>query len=213
MCIRDSVIAEPMGRNTAACTGLAATLLQLDDPDATCIVLPADHLIGDDEAFRSAMAAGAALVAEEGGLLTFGVKPTRPETGYGYLEVGDEHRSVDRWVVHRLQRFVEKPDLDRAKRYLEGGTHLWNAGIFAWRTADLLSEMARQLPELAAGLERIASAWSAGRGHDELAAVYPGLPDISMDFAVMEGAGSCWTDPVDLPWSDVGSWLSMADEL
>jgi mannose-1-phosphate guanylyltransferase len=208
-----NVIAEPVGRNTAACTGLAAALLQLGDPEATCIVLPADHLIGDDEAFRSAMAAGAALVTDEGGLLTFGVKPTRPETGYGYLEVGDEHRSIDRWVIHRLRRFVEKPDLDRATNYLEGGAHLWNAGIFAWRAADLLGEMARQLPELASGLERIGSAWSAGRGPDELATVYPDLPATSVDFGVMEGAERCWTMPVDFPWSDVGSWLAMADEL
>jgi mannose-1-phosphate guanylyltransferase len=208
-----NILAEPVGRNTAACVGLAAHAVGAGDGDAVCLVLPADHLIGDDERFRSAMAAGADMVAAEGGLLTFGIQPTRPETGYGYLELGPEHARVAGWTVHELQRFVEKPDSDRAQTYLEDGRYRWNAGIFAWRAQDLLEEMERQLPDLAAGLARIGSALPGADGEKVLADVYPTLPATSVDFGIMEGARRSWVLPVDFPWSDVGSWSALADEL
>lgn len=208
-----NILAEPVGRNTAACVGLAAHAVGAGDDDAVCIVLPADHLIGDDENFRSAMAAGADLVAREGGLLSFGIQPTRPETGYGYLEVGREHARDGRWTVHQLQAFVEKPDVHRAEGYISSGRFLWNAGIFAWRGRDLLTEMERQLPELSAGLERIGQARSSADADAILAEVYPTLPATSVDVGIMEGARQCWVMPVDFPWSDVGSWPSLADEM
>ena len=127
-----NVLAEPVGRNTAACVCLAAHAALRRDPDATCVVFPADHVIGDQPRFRSAMAAGARLVEREGGLLTFGIQPNRPETGYGYLEAGPMHSRDGEWEIRRLDRFVEKPDADRARRYVESGRFLWNAGIFAW---------------------------------------------------------------------------------
>ena len=208
-----NMVSEPVGRNTAACVGLAAYAIGRDDPDAVCLVLPADHLIGDDHRFRSAMAAGARAVERDGGLLTFGIRPDRPETGYGYLEVGDEHARDEGWTVHRLQAFVEKPDRGRAEDYVASGRYLWNAGIFAWRTRDLISELERQLPDLATGLERISAAAAGGAGAEVLAEVYPTLPSISVDFGVMEGALRRWVVPVDFPWSDVGSWPALADQL
>ena len=111
-----NILSEPMGRNTAACAGLAAQAIQKVDPEGVCIVLPADHVIGEEKQFRSAMAAGAEFVSREGGLLTFGVRPTRPETGYGYLELGLEHSRKGEWSIHRLRQFVEKPDVDRTWR-------------------------------------------------------------------------------------------------
>jgi mannose-1-phosphate guanylyltransferase len=115
--------------------------------------------------------------------------------------------------VHRLQRFVEKPDAARARRYLEAGGFLWNAGIFAWRAADLLDEIERQLPDLARGLDEIAEAWTTAARQSVLERIYPSLPATSVDFGVMEGADRCWTIPVDFPWSDIGSWLAAADRL
>jgi mannose-1-phosphate guanylyltransferase len=206
-----NILAEPVGRNTAACVGLAAHAI--GDHDAVCLVLPADHLIGDDERFRSAMAAGAEVVEREGGLLAFGIQPTRPETGYGYLEIGEAEAQVGRWPVCRLAAFVEKPDLERARAYVEDGRYLWNAGIFAWRARDLLAEMERQLPDLAAGLARIAEALPGPDAAAVLAEIYPTLPATSVDFGIMEGAERCWVVPVDFSWSDVGSWLALADEL
>lgn len=209
----DNVLAEPIGRNTAACAGLAAHAALSRDPEATCVVLPADHVIGEEDRFRSAMTAGAKLVDREGGLLTFGVQPTRPETGYGYLELGPEHSRDGEWVIHNLQRFVEKPDPDRAQSYLVAGGFLWNAGIFAWRATDLLDEVGRQLPDLAAGLSEVAAALGTPDFDAVLAGVYPELPATSVDFGIMENADRCWTIPVDFPWSDVGSWPALAEAL
>jgi mannose-1-phosphate guanylyltransferase len=209
----DNVLAEPVSRNTAACAGLAAYAVLSRDPEATCVVLPADHLIGQENRFRSAMAAGAQLVDREGGLLTFGVQPTRPETGYGYLELGPEHSRDGEWTIHNLQRFVEKPDADRAQRYLESGRFLWNAGIFAWRATYLLDEVRRQLPDLAEGLAKVAAALGTPESDTVLTEVYPDLPATSVDFGIMENADRCWTVPVDFPWSDVGSWLALAEAL
>jgi len=209
----ENILAEPVGRNTAACTGLAAHAILARDSDATCVVLPADHIIGEEARFRSAMAAGADLVSSKGGLLTFGIQPTRPETGYGYLELGEERVHAGEWTVHRLERFVEKPDAGCAASYVDSGRFLWNAGIFAWRAADLLEETRRQLPELARGLDTIGGVLGTAEADDLIAEVYPSLPATSVDFGIMEGARECWVVPVDFPWSDVGSWSALAETL
>ena len=208
-----NVLAEPVGRNTAACAGFAAHGALDKDPDATCIVLPADHVIAEADRFWSAMEAGARAVERDGGLLTFGVQPTRPETGYGYLELGPEHTREGVWAIHRLQRFVEKPNAARAQRFVESGRFLWNAGIFAWRARDLLDEIERQLPELAAGLARIAASFGTAKAGATLDEVYPTLPATSVDFGIMEKAERCWTVPVDFPWSDIGSWPALEEVL
>jgi mannose-1-phosphate guanylyltransferase len=208
-----NVLAEPVGRNTASCAGFAAHVALSGDPEATCIVLPADHVIGEVDRFRAAIEAGTRMVERDGGLLTFGVKPTRPETGYGYLELGAEHARDGEWAIHRLQRFVEKPDLDRARLFVESGHFLWNAGIFAWRATDLLNEIGRQLPDLAAGLGRIAASHGSADAGATLEEVYPTLPATSVDFGVMEKAERCWTVPVDFPWSDIGSWPALEEVL
>ena len=208
-----NILAEPVGRNTAACVGLAAHAILAADPDGTCVVLPADHVIGEEARFRSALAAGADMVTRDGGLLTFGVQPRCAETGYGYLEVGAEHTRNGDWTIHHLERFVEKPDAARASTYVDSGKYLWNAGIFAWRAADLLDEVKRQLPELSKGLGRIAASLGTPDAEAVLAEVYPSLPSTSVDFGVMEGARCCWTIPVDFPWSDVGSWPALDETI
>ncbi len=200
-----NILGEPAGRDTAACAGYAAARLLTEDSEAVCLVLPADHVIGDHEAFRTAMLAGVDHVNSHGGLLTFGVRPTRPETGYGYLQLGDA-APTGTSRVHRLQRFVEKPDIETARRYLDDGGYLWNAGIFAWRAADILSEIRRQLPELAAGLGRLSAAFGTPQERATIQEIYPTLPRTSVDFGIMEHAGTVWCVPVKFPWSDVGSW-------
>jgi mannose-1-phosphate guanylyltransferase len=208
-----NVLAEPVGRNTAACAGFAAHAVLARDREGVCVVFPADHVIGEIDRFRSAMGVGARLVESEGGLLTFGVKPTRPETGYGYLEVGDEHRRDGEWAIHGLQRFVEKPDADRAQQYIDSGHFLWNAGIFAWRARDLLDEIDRQLPELGEGLSILAASLGSSTIDTVLGEIYPSLPATSVDFGIMEKATRCWVVPVDFPWSDVGSWPALEEVL
>ena len=209
----DHVLAEPVGRDTAACAGFAAMAVLRDDPEAVCAVLPADHVIRDASRFRRAVEAGSSHVAREGGLLTFGVRPTRPETGFGYLRIGAEHGDLGEWTVHRLAEFVEKPDLDTARRYLAEGGYLWNSGMFVWPAAELLEEIRLQLPRLAEGLQRIAGEWGTARAAAVVDEVYPTLPRISVDYGVMEGAQRCWTIPVAFPWSDVGAWPALGELL
>lgn len=204
----ENVVGEPEGRDTAACVGLAAVLLLERDPDAICLVLPADHVIGEEEKFRSALDVGLAHVSCHGGLMTFGLKPRFPATGFGYLHIGEKVQEAGAGDVHRLDGFVEKPDAETARSYLEDGNYLWNAGIFAWKAKDLLVEIRRQLPLLAEGLDEISAASVVARG-DVLRRVYPGLPRISVDFGIMEQAEQCWVIPVDYPWSDVGSWPAL----
>jgi mannose-1-phosphate guanylyltransferase len=209
----DHILAEPTGRDTAACAAFAARTLLHRDPDAHCLVFPADHVIPDEDRFRSAMAAGAAMVAERGGLLTFGIEPTRPETGFGYLDVGDEIRRLDGWRIHELERFFEKPDLAAAESYLAAGGYLWNSGMFAWRATDLLAEVHRQLPLLFDGIAVIGDALGTSDEAGVLNEVYPHLPRTSVDFGIMEQARQCWCLPVDFAWSDVGSWPALAEVL
>lgn len=209
----DHVLTEPVGRDTAACTGLAAVAVRHGDPEGVCVVLPADHIIRDASRFRRAVEAGCSHVAREGGLLTFGVRPTRPETGFGYLRIGAEHGSIDEWSVHRLAEFVEKPDLDTARRYLAEGGYLWNSGMFVWPVSELLEEIRLQLPRLSDGLERVAAAWGTVDADPVVGEVYPTLPRVSVDFGVMEGARRRWTIPVAFPWSDVGAWPALGELL
>ncbi len=201
-----NVLGEPVGRDTAACVGYAAVRLLSEDPGATCLVLPADHVIGDAASFRSTMEAGIAHVEASGGLLTFGVRPTRPETGYGYLRTGERTAEIGGHPIHRLERFVEKPDAATAARYLEEGGYLWNSGMFVWRAQDLLAEIRRQLPRLAEGLDTIARALGTPSEAETTERVYPELPRTSVDYGIMEGAERAWCVPAAFPWSDVGSW-------
>ncbi len=202
-----NLLAEPAARDTAACVGWASRTIVEADPDAVCVVLPADHVIGEEDRLRETLAAGARHVGETGGLLTFGVRPTRPETGYGYLKLGPVQRRIGGLAVHVLERFVEKPDAATARDYLASDRYLWNSGIFAWKAADLLEEIGRQLPALAEGLEALAAEPAAADR------VYPSLPKTSVDYGIMEGARRVWTIPVDFPWSDVGSWPALAEVL
>lgn len=208
-----NVLGEPAGRDTAACVGLAAEILRRKDPEAVCLVLPADHMIPDEEEFRIAMEVGVRQVEDHGGLLTFGLKPTGPETGFGYLQIGEACRAINGHQVHSLRRFVEKPDTVTAQAYLDQGNFLWNSGMFAWKAVDLLSEIDRQLPLLAQGLRRIGEAQGTTNEADVLDEVYPILPRISVDFGIMEGASVRWTVPVSFRWSDVGSWPGLKDVL
>ncbi|MCP4899337.1 MAG: mannose-1-phosphate guanylyltransferase, partial [bacterium] len=196
-----------------ACVALAAARLAKDDPDATCLVLPADHVIGELDRYRAAMNAGLDHVTEHGGLLTFGIRPERPETGYGYLELGPDQGTTSGWAVHRLKRFIEKPDSEAATHLVTDGKHLWNSGMFAWRATDLLKEVRRQLPVLAEGIDRLIPSLGTPAEDEALTRIYPKLPRTSVDYGVMEGALSTWTIPVDFPWSDVGSWPALRDVL
>ncbi|MBL8609061.1 MAG: mannose-1-phosphate guanylyltransferase [Myxococcales bacterium] len=200
----ENVLLEPVGRNTAPCIAWAAAHVARRDPEAVIAVLPSDHTIGDEEGFRGVLARALAS-AREGTVTTVGIKPTRPETGYGYVETG---AAASASGVLSVVRFVEKPDLERAKAYLEGGKHLWNAGMFFFRADAMRALVGRHLPELAAGVERIDRAASGPDAARVLAEVFPTLPSVSIDHGVMEKADRLAVVPGDFGWNDVGSWQS-----
>lgn len=202
---KHNVIAEPMGRNTAACLGLAARQVLAVDPEAVLLVLPADHFIGEAGRFLATLRRAAA-ACKGNELVTIGIHPTGPETGYGYIAVGGEQADG----LHRVERFTEKPDHDTALRFLESGNHLWNSGMFAFRADALWAALERWLPDTAAALAGLPAVLKGSRGREALQAVYEGLRSVSVDVAVFEPAsrepGRVLVLPGDFPWSDVGTW-------
>ncbi|MCL6622772.1 MAG: mannose-1-phosphate guanylyltransferase, partial [Syntrophobacterales bacterium] len=194
---------EPEGRNTAAAIGLATVYLQDKWPDGVMAVFPADHYIVETEELLAALSYGARW-ADDGYLVTFGITPHKPETGYGYLELGEP---LDpRGKAYHCRRFVEKPNLSQAKEFLAQGRFLWNSGIFMFRRDVIWEALKRHLPELTAKLAPLAN----GTGYD-LPMIYATLPSISFDYGVMEKAEGVVTIPVQMKWSDLGSWGALYD--
>lgn len=196
---------EPEAKNTAAAVGLAAVLLAGEPEADTLAVFPADHFIRNQAALHAALNVGAAL-AQEGYLVTFGITPSRPETGYGYIKAG---RPLLEGQAYEAARFVEKPPREQARRFLEEGGYYWNSGIFLFRREVFLEALARYLPEIHAGLSRL----TQSEGAPGLDGIYAGLPAVSLDHGVMEKAANVAVVPADLGWSDVGSWSALYDLL
>ncbi len=208
----DRVLVEPCGRNTAPAIALAAARIAADAPDAVMTVLSADHRIPDAAAFAASIRR-AAPAAAAGALVTLGVRPTRPETGYGYIRLG---RAAGRAHpgLHRVARFVEKPKRASAERYLAHGGYLWNAGIFVWTARSILDEIESKAPSLARALAPVRLAAGRRKGlATALAKTWPRLRSAPIDTAVLERSRRVWCLPVDWRWSDVGTWASLAEEL
>ncbi|MBC7225493.1 MAG: mannose-1-phosphate guanyltransferase, partial [Anaerolineae bacterium] len=205
----DNIIVEPSGRSTAPCVGLAALHILRRDPDAVMASLHADHVIRDAEGFRQALLA-AANVAEDGVLVTLGIQPTYPATGFGYIHRGEQVATSNGLPVFRVRRFVEKPPLPKAREYLESGEYYWNSGIFIWKAATILDEMRVHLPELHAQLMRIGQALDDARAPQVLEEVWEQVRPVSIDVGVMERAGRVLVLPLDVGWSDVGDWAALA---
>jgi len=213
-----SFMLEPFGRNTAPAVALGALFAQSQGwNDAVLLVLPADHLIRDQAAFAAAVACAADL-AQRGHLVTFGIAPTHPETGFGYIELGESVQppSENRPPAYRAQRFVEKPPLLTARQYLAAGNYVWNSGMFAFTPAAIIGAFARHAPGVLAGARPIAAAFAAAtNGMAEIdPSLFAAVPDISIDYAVMEPAATAGEVAVvrgTFDWSDVGSWQAVAD--
>lgn len=204
-------ILEPTGRNTAAAiTSAAIYLLRRHGPEAVMLVLPADHLIQDEEAFANA-ARQAAQLAQEGYLVTFGIEPTHAETGFGYIEADT---SVSLAQGMRVKRFVEKPDLVTAQRYCSAGNFYWNSGMFCFQAATLVAEMRVHAPEILDAVEASIAASTYSHNEQRLsldASTFSEVPDISIDYALMERSDNVATVPCAIGWSDIGSWTAMSE--
>tara|TARA_Y100000589_G_scaffold231903_3_gene219407 strand:+ start:1289 stop:2356 length:1068 start_codon:yes stop_codon:yes gene_type:complete len=213
----DRLLGEPTGRDTLNAIGLTATVLALRDPEAVFAVLTADHLITPQDEFARCMQLGFDLVeADSKRMVTFGITPTHPATGYGYVQLGEPVEGFD--AAHQTARFVEKPDEATARGYLESGDFAWNSGMFIFSAAGFLEATAAFAPEAAAGLQTIGDAWSGQDREAVLDAVYPALPRISVDYGIMEPASASGdfqvcTVPMAVQWIDVGSWPSYGETL
>jgi len=206
------ILSEPVGRNTAAAIGLAAAHLVARDPDAVMGVWPSDHHIADEDAFAAAAARAFALAEERGAVVSIGARPTRPETGFGYLELGDP---LDRGQGARaVRRFVEKPSATDAAAMVTGGGYLWNTGMCFARADRLLADIERHLPATHRALAAIGAALARGDSAEADAAAaerYPALPSISIDHGVLEHLTDIVCVAGDFGWNDVGSWSALAE--
>ncbi|MFQ5992739.1 MAG: mannose-1-phosphate guanylyltransferase/mannose-6-phosphate isomerase [Nitrospiraceae bacterium] len=210
--LRENFLIEPVGRNTAPAIALAAHYLVRRDPEAIMLVLPADHIIQDTERFKRAVSLGAAL-AVRGRLVTFGIRPIRPETGYGYIQPNRRVRlaKLGKLAGYAVKRFVEKPDARTAARYLRSRNYYWNSGIFIWRAAAILEELARYQPSLARTMCTIGAMGTPDVADGKGARAYRRLKALSIDQGVMERSARATMIPVDFRWSDVGNWSSLEE--
>jgi mannose-1-phosphate guanylyltransferase len=200
-----NVLAEPVGRDTAACIGIGAKVAQAIRKDAVLLVLAADHLVGQVDRFRAALLRAAELAASGPILVNIGLRPDRPATGYGYIEIGERVDGAEP-PAWKVRSFREKPDLETAARFVLGGDFLWNSGIFAFGAGTILEALQQHLPELARGLQQIQDP----RDATELARVYPTLPKISIDYGVMERADRRVVVEADFDWDDLGTFEAVA---
>lgn len=199
------VIIEPSGRNTAPAIGLACVHLHQRDPDAVVAFLPADHVITDTDGFQKALS-DAFRAAEAGHIVTLGITPTFPHTGYGYIKRGDSLPLAAGQALYTVERFLEKPNRATAEGFLQSGGYYWNGGIFISRADQMLAEIQRQLPTVYSRLQQIKEALAHPNAATVLAEAWAEMPNISIDYGVMEGAQQVAVTPLAAGWNDVGSW-------
>ena len=207
---KDSVLVEPLARNTAPAIGWAASLIRRKDPDGVMLVMPADHVIPDRGEYLDAIKL-AVHVARDGALVTLGIKPKRPETGYGYIQADPQRRlgKQRRLSAFGVTRFVEKPDRSTAKRYLRSGKFYWNSGIFVWRADAILNEMAALMPALSAGLGRLEIAMGTSDEARALEEFYQKTESISIDYGILQKTRRAAVIPASFRWSDIGNWSTL----
>ncbi|MCX7851452.1 MAG: mannose-1-phosphate guanylyltransferase [Caldilineales bacterium] len=208
-----NIIGEPVARGSAAAIGLAAIHLQARDPDAVMAVLTADHLIAEAETLRRILV-GAAELAQQGKLITLGIKPTFPETGYGYIEMGEELGCFNGMPARRVRSFREKPDRQTAEAFLRNGNYAWNSGMFIWRVDTILAALATHMPALHAALQALAPALHTAAEADAFRRHwFPLDGTVTIDYGVMERATDVAVFPADLGWNDIGSWAALLEVL
>jgi mannose-1-phosphate guanylyltransferase len=199
----ENIIAEPFGRNTAACIGLASVIISAKCKDAVIVTLPADHIILDKEAFHKTILSAAEYADKSKGLVTIGIMPSRPETGYGYIQI--EEGPVEN-EVYKVLTFAEKPNYSTAVRFIESGDFMWNSGMFIWRADAIQNEIKIHMPDLHDGLKTLQKSVGTADFEKALAGVYGQLKSISIDYGVMEKSNKVYLTKGSFDWSDVGSW-------
>lgn len=196
------VLLEPCMRNTAPCIAYVSWKIQKEDEDAQIVVAPSDHLVLDVPAFQKAIRQGFDFLQKEAGILTLGIKPSRPDTGYGYIKVGDETEVG----IHVLERFCEKPALPIAIDYFQSGKYVWNSGMFMWSVKTIVGEIRKYAPEIASVMDKIAPSMFCENEQAVVNDLFPTCSKISIDYAVMENTDLAFVEPAEFGWSDLGTW-------
>lgn len=199
----ENIIAEPFGRNTSACIALASLYVKKRNPKAVTVVLPADHIIKEVDLFQKTVCTGAEFAEESNGLVTIGLTPTRPETGFGYIQIDDDASGKE---VFPVKTFAEKPNYDTAVRFVESGDFLWNSGIFIWRIDAILSEFRIHMPELFAVIRKFEAHIDKENFEEVLLDGYGHLRNISIDYGIMENSRKVYLTKGAFSWYDVGNW-------
>lgn len=203
----ENILAEPAARNTAPCIGLAAAVIQKKYDDAIMLVLPADHLIKFNQMYIDTLRQAISVAEHGSNLVTIGITPTYPETGYGYIHFGkDEDVPAG---VYNVRRFVEKPNIELAKEYVGSGEYLWNSGMFTWKASSIMSNLDKFMPDMTEGLAKIKESFGTDSFNDVLKQVFPTFKSESVDFGIMERATGIYTIPGNFGWDDVGNWLAL----
>lgn len=206
----ENIIGEPVGRNTAPCVALAAAFLQKKDPEATMIVLPADHFISDEKAFRSYLKTAVKQAEASKNLVTIGIKPNRPETGYGYIQFDMETAAtIEGNEVHKVKTFTEKPDQFTAEKFIQSGDFLWNSGMFVWKASTILEQVEKHLPQIHTEVEKVEPRLFGDTHEESINDFYRNCISISIDYGIMEKAETVHVVPGEFGWNDVGSWKAV----
>ena len=206
----DQILLEPIGRNTAPCIGYAAYKLKMRDPKASMVVTPSDHLVLDRPEFEKVIGESLDFAEAHHTLVTIGITPSRPDTGYGYIQIDADTR-ID--TLNRVKTFTEKPTADVAKMFVESGEFFWNSGIFVWRVEDIVKEFHLRLPELNQQFSSISAHYNTPQEHEAIRRIYPECRNISIDYGIMEKAENVYVRCADFGWSDIGTWNSLYQHL
>ncbi len=206
----DQILLEPIGRNTAPCIGYAAYKLKMRDPQAEMVVTPSDHLVLDRPEFEKVIGEAFDFAAEHHTLVTIGITPSRPDTGYGYIQIDADTR-ID--TLNRVKTFTEKPTADVAKMFVDSGEFFWNSGIFVWRAEDIVREFYIHLPELNQQFSSISEHYNTPQEREAIRRIYPQCRNISIDYGIMEKAENVYVRCADFGWSDIGTWNSLYQHL
>lgn len=207
-----NIVGEPVGRNTAPCVAAAAALIREQDPEGTMAVLPADHHISQPDKFISILEAADAQASDGQSLVTIGIEPDHPETGFGYIEFDTDVSETQKGhEIKKVKQFREKPDLDTAKDFIASGNFLWNSGMFIWQASTILDEFKKHLPTIYNEVEKLAPAIGSDNQKEAVDQFYHNCMSISIDYGIMEQADSVFVVPGSFGWNDVGSWRAVYD--
>ncbi|RED57645.1 mannose-1-phosphate guanylyltransferase [Cohnella lupini] len=204
-----NIIIEPIGRNTAPCIALSSIYIQEKYPDSTIIVLPSDHIIKDEIEFIEILRTATEVAKQGENIVTLGISPTYPETGYGYIESTDQVATINQMEVHRVRCFIEKPDQVTAENYLEAGNYYWNSGMFIWKASTIMNCFAKHMPDLYENLSTMKLALNSPERELVIKNEFMKMPDQSIDYGIMEKAENIFVIPCMLGWDDVGSWTAL----